>query len=196
MFTDIPDTILETMRELERRDEVDRDNDTSRLERLRQITPDTGQFIALWAAAAPKGSIIEIGTSAGYSALWLSLACRATGRTLTTFEILPAKVRLATETFTRTGVGDVVTLVEADFLAHVDDFEEIAFCFLDAEKEVYEACFDAVIPKMVPGGILIADNATSHRDDLKSMLEQALDDERVDAMIATVGKGQLVCRKR
>ena len=196
MFTDIPDPIREVMRDLERRDEVDRDNGTPQLERLRQITPDTGRFIALWAAAAPEGSIIEIGTSAGYSALWLSLACRATGRTLTTFEILPAKVRLATETFTRTGVGDVVTLVASDFLAHTGDFENIAFCFLDAEKEVYEACFDAVVPAMVPGGILIADNATSHRDDLQLMLDRALSDERVDAMIATVGKGELVCRKR
>ena len=195
MFIDIPDTVLDAMRDLERRDKVDRDNGTPQLERLRQITPDTGQFIALWAAAAPAGSMIEIGTSAGYSALWLSLACRATGRTLTTFEVLPAKVRLATETFTRTGVSDVVTLVESDFLEHVGDFQDIAFCFLDAEKEVYEACFDAVVPRMVPGGILIADNATSHRDDLHSMLDRALGDGRVDAMIATVGKGELVCRK-
>ena len=196
MFTDIPDNVLDAMRDLERRDMDDRDNATPHLERLRQITPDTGRFIALWAAAAPRGSMIEIGTSAGYSALWLSLACRATVRTLTTFEILPAKVRLATETFAKTGVNDVVTLVESDFLAHTNDFEDIAFCFLDAEKDVYEACFDAVVPQMVPGGILIADNATSHRDDLHSMLDRALADERVDSMIATVGKGQLVCRKR
>ena len=140
--------------------------------------------------------MIEIGTSAGYSALWLSLACRATNRTLTTFEVLPAKVLLATETFARTGVTDVVTLVPADFLAHVGDLKTIAFCFLDAEKDVYEACFEAVIPKLAPGGILIADNATSHGDDLQTMLERALADERVDAMIATVGKGELVCRKR
>ena len=196
MFTDIPDDVLDVMRDLEQRDEIDRYNGTPHLERLRQITPDTGRFIALWAAAAPPGKMIEIGTSAGYSALWLSLACRATGRILTTFEILPAKVRLATETFARTKVGDVVTLVEADFLAHAGDFEDIAFCFLDAEKDVYETCFDAVVPKLVSGGILIADNATSHQDHLRTMLDHALCDERVDAMVATVGKGELVCRKR
>jgi predicted O-methyltransferase YrrM len=49
---------------------------------------------------------------------------------------------------------------------------------------------------MVPGAILIADNATSHRDDLQSMLDRVLADDRVDAMIATVGKGELVCRRR
>jgi len=89
-----------------------------------------------------------------------------------------------------------VTLVEADFLSHAQVFERIGFCFLDAEKDVYQACYDAVIPKLVPGGILVADNAISHFDDLEPMLEFALNDHRVDSIIATVGKGELVCRKR
>jgi len=196
MFNDLNDDVRDVMRELEVRDEHDRDDGTPHLERLRQITPDTGRFIALWAASAPTGAMIEIGTSAGYSALWLAQACRVTGRRLTTFEILPEKARLARETFDRTGVTDVVSLVEGDFLDHVDEFGDVAFCFLDAEKDVYDACYDAVIPKMVPGAILIADNATSHRDDLQPMLDRVLADERVDAMVATVGKGELVCRRR
>jgi caffeoyl-CoA O-methyltransferase len=191
----IPDRVRAIMEDLERRDALDRDDGTPHLERLRQITPDTGAFIALWAAASPRGAMIEIGTSAGYSALWLSQACRLTGRTLTTFEILPAKAALARDTFERAAVTDVVHSVEADFLTRADEFTDIGFCFLDAEKDVYEACYDTVIPKMVSGGILIADNATSHADDLQDMLQRALDDDRVDAMIATVGKGELLCRK-
>ena len=95
-----------------------------------------------------------------------------------------------------TGVTDVVTLVEGDFLEHLDEFGDVAFCFLDAEKDVYDACYDAVVPKMVSGAILIADNATSHRADLQPMLDRVLADDRVDAMVATVGKGELVCRRR
>ena len=196
MFNDQSADVLEVMHDLEVRDEHDRVNGTPHLERLRQITPDTGRFIALWAAAAPAGAMIEIGTSAGYSALWLAQACRQSGRLLTTFEILPEKARLARETFARTDVTDVVQLVEGDFLDHVDEFRDVAFCFLDAEKDVYEACYDAIVPKMVPGAILVADNATSHRDDLQSLLDRVLADERVDAMVATVGKGELVCRRR
>src|SRR5579863_7393322 len=196
MFNDFDANVLEVMHELEERDERDRDDGTPHLERLRQITPDTGRFIALWAASAPAGEMVEIGTSAGYSALWLAQACRLRGSRLTTFEILPEKARLARETFARTGVDDVVRLVEGDFLDHVDEFRDVAFCFLDAEKDVYEACYDAVVPKMVPGAILIADNATSHRDDLQSMLDRVLADDRVDAMVATVGKGELICRRR
>jgi caffeoyl-CoA O-methyltransferase len=196
MFNDLSTEVLEVMHELEARDERDRDDGTPHLERLRQITPDTGRFIALWAASAPAGAMIEIGTSAGYSALWLAQACRLSGHSLSTFEILPEKARLARETFERTGVTDVVHLVEGDFLDHADDFTDVAFCFLDAEKDVYEACYDVVVPKMVPGAILIADNATSHREDLQSFIDRVLDDDRVDAMVATVGKGELVCRRR
>jgi predicted O-methyltransferase YrrM len=196
MFNDLSARVLDVMHELEVRDAHDRGDGTPHLERLRQIAPDTGRFIALWAASAPAGEMIEIGTSAGYSALWLAQACRLGGRRLTTFEILPEKARLARETFVRTGVTDVVQLVEGDFLDHVDEFRDVAFCFLDAEKDVYEACYDAIVPKMVPGAILVADNATSHRDDLQSLLDRVLADERVDAMVATVGKGELVCRRR
>ena len=196
IFHDIPTDMLQQMHELERRDETDRNNGTSRLDRLRQIPPETGRFLALWAAAAPEGIVIEIGTSAGYSALWLALACRATGRTLTTFEVLPQKVALARETFSRAGGNDVIRLVEGDVLDHADEIDRMGFCFLDAEKEAYEACYDLVVPRLVPGGLLIADNAINHRETLQPMLDAALVDERVDALIATVGTGELVCRKR
>ena len=195
MINDLSANVLEVMHELEARDERDRDDGTPHLERLRQITADTGRFIALWAASAPAGEWIEIGTSAGYSALWLAQACRLRGQTLTTFEILPEKARLARETFARAGVTDVVHLVEGDFLQHANEIKDVAFCFLDAEKDVYEASFEILVPKMVPGAILVADNFTSHRDELKSMLERVLADDRVDAMVATVGKGELICRR-
>lgn len=196
MFHDIPAAVLDQMRELERRDAEDRYDGTPRLERLRQIPPETGRFLALWAAAAPDGRCVEIGTSAGYSALWLALACRATGRALTTFEVLAPKAALARNTFLRAGVEDVVRLIEGDFLEHVDEFEEVGFCFLDAEKEIYRACYDVVVPCLVPGGILIADNAINHRQTLQPVLDHALADQRVDALIIPIGKGELVCRKR
>jgi caffeoyl-CoA O-methyltransferase len=196
MFHDIPKSVTARMRDLERLDALDRHDHTPRLERLRQVPPETGHFIALWAASAPPGAIVEIGTSAGYSTLWLSLACRATGRTLTTFEILPAKARLARETFELAQVLDVVTFVESDFFTLAGEVENVAFCFLDAEKEVYEACYEAIVPKLVTGGILIADNAISHRAELNVMIERALDDPRVDAMVVPMGTGELVCRKR
>jgi len=195
MFHSIPATILTQMMRLEALDAQDRLDGTARLQRLRQIPPDTGRFLALLAASAPRGPMLEIGTSAGYSALWLALACRAAARRLTTCEILPEKAALARETFRLAGVEDVVSLVQGDALAYLETMPEIAFCFLDAEKEVYAACYELIVPRMVPGGLLVADNAINHRETLQPMIERALNDPRVDALVVPIGKGELVCRK-
>jgi predicted O-methyltransferase YrrM len=104
-------------------------------------------------------------------------------------------VALARETFQAAGVEGVVELVEGDARDYLADYEAIAFCFLDAEKEVYEASYELVVPRLVPGGLLVADNAINHRETLQPILDRALGDERVDAVIVPIGKGELVCRK-
>jgi caffeoyl-CoA O-methyltransferase len=196
MFHDIPQAVLVRMRELEQIDTRDRTDGTSRMRRLRQIPPEVGKFIALMAAAAPAGRYLEIGTSAGYSTLWLALACRTVGRQITTYEILEEKAELARQTFDAAGVGDVVEFVHGDALDHLPACKDVAFCFLDAEKEIYDRCYVALVPRMVQGGILVADNAINHRATLQPMLDRTLQDERVDALIVPIGKGELVCRRR
>ena len=91
MFQQIPQQIMDRMRFLEEIDARDKTDGTPKKLRLRQIPPDTGRFISLLARCAPRGDFIEIGTSAGYSTLWLSLACRETGAKITTFEVLEEK---------------------------------------------------------------------------------------------------------
>lgn len=195
MFHNIPQAIAERMHYLERFDAKDREDGTSRYQRLRQIPPETGKFIAILAAGAPEGTLIEIGTSAGYSTLWLTLACRETGRRVITFEISEEKARMAEETFKSAGIETMVELIIGDAREYLENYKNVSFCFLDAEKEVYQDCYEAVIPNMVSGGLLVADNAISHREALKSMLDRALKDRRVDALIVPIGKGELVCRK-
>ena len=195
MLHSIPAPLQRQMRLLEAIDAQDRQDGTRRLKRLRQIPPETGQFLALLAVMAPRGNVIEIGTSAGYSTLWLSLACRQRGDKIKTFELLGDKIRLARETFRMAGVEDIVYLIAGDALEFLPDIQDIAFCFLDAEKEIYSACYEAVLPNMVPGGLLVADNAINHRTTLQPLIEHALADERVDALVVPIGKGELLCRK-
>lgn len=195
MFHKIPKAVIKRMSYLEEIDAQDREDGTPRMERLRQIPPETGKFIAILAASAPKGEFLEIGTSAGYSTLWIALACRFIGSKVITFEILNEKVKLAKDTFKLTSMEDVVELVEGDARDHIPNYKNISFCFLDAEKEVYDQCYDLIIPNMVKGGILVADNAINHYKTLKPMLDKALFDERVDALVVPIGKGELVCRK-
>jgi len=195
MFHPIPPSILDRMEELERRDARDRQDRTPRLERLRQIPAETGRFLAILAAAAPAGAVVEIGTSAGYSTLWLMLACKASGRRVTTFEVLPEKAALARETFRSARVEHLVDLIEGDARDHLAAIDDVAFCFLDAEKDVYADCYELVTPNLVPGGLLVADNAISHRDTLQPMIDRALSDPRVDAVVVPIGRGELVCRR-
>lgn len=195
MFHTIPPAITGRMKFLEELDGKDRTDGTPHLQRLRQIPPGTGKFLALLAAGAPEGPILEIGTSAGYSTLWLAVAARALGRKVVTFEVLPEKVKLARETFRAAGVEDTVQLIAGDAREHMAYYYNLAFVFLDAEKEVYSDCYELVVPRLIKGGLLVADNAISHAEALAPMLEHALNDERVDALVVPVGKGELVCRK-
>jgi caffeoyl-CoA O-methyltransferase len=195
MFHDIPQPMLERMKEMEARDVIDRQDGTPIERRLRQVVPTTGRLIALLAAMAPPGALIEIGTSAGYSSLWLSLACRATGRRLTTFELLPSKAEWARETFRLSGVEDLIDVVVGDARDYLPGLREVAFCFLDAEKDIYLDCYEMVVPNLVRGGLLVADNTISHAEPVQPMIDRALNDPRVDALNVAVDKGVLVCRK-
>lgn len=195
MFKEIPKNILERMHYLESLDARDRIDGTPRMERLRQIPPETGRFLAFMASMVPDGHLIEVGTSAGYSTLWLSLAARRSNRKIITFEYLEEKAEMARETFGRTETEEIITLIEDDALNHQDKFKNAAFCFLDAEKEVYRSCYDMMIPNLVSGGLLIADNVISHKDELQSLVDHSEADERVDAVVVAIGKGLLVCRK-
>jgi len=183
------------MRELEDQDALDREDGTPHQQRLRQIPPVTGKFLALLCASAPSGGVLEVGTSGGYSSLWLSLACKERGDHLTTFEILEEKITRANETFEAAQVTAQIQLIHGDARQVVDGYKDVAFCFLDAEKEIYLDIYEKVIPNLVPGGILAADNAINHADRLADFIAQAEDDPRVDALVVPIGKGILVCRK-
>ena len=102
---------------------------------------------------------------------------------------------MARETIEASQIGDVVRLIEGDFLALVDGLGDVAFCFLDAEKEICGSCYDAVVPRLVPGGLLVADNAINHAATLQPMIDRALADPRVDALVVPIAKGELICRK-
>lgn len=180
---------------LEAIDARDRQDGTPKAQRLRQIPPESGRFLALLAASAPAGAVVEIGASGGYSGLWLALACMARGDHLTTFETAPDKVQLAQETFAAAQVQERVQVIHGDARERLADFEGIAFCFLDAEKDIYLECYALVVPRLRAGGFFVADNVISHGEELAGFVERVMADERVDALVAPVGKGLLVCRK-
>jgi len=195
MFHNLPRAMSERMRALETMDAADRADGTARERRLRQIPPATGKFLAILAAGAPDGDVIEVGTSAGYSALWLSLACKAKNRRLATHELSPEKAELARETFRVTGADQNVELVEGDALDLLPRRDQLGFCFLDAERAMLPALFEIIIPRLVEGGLIAVDNVISHAHEIPGFLLALEDDPRLDSVIVPIGSGVLLCRK-
>ncbi|MBN1796973.1 MAG: class I SAM-dependent methyltransferase [Spirochaetales bacterium] len=196
MFSEITDHMFRRMRYLEKLDAEDRMSDKFVLQRLRQIPPQTGRFLALMAANCPQGNFVEIGTSAGYSTMWISLAAQERNIRIKTFEVLTEKARMAGETFAQAHIEQYVEPITGDALSYLSGIREIAFCFLDAEKDVYEKCWDIIADNIVRHGILIADNALSHDTELGPMLKKVEADTRFDSLIVPIGNGELVCRRK
>jgi predicted O-methyltransferase YrrM len=196
MFEQLHPAMAARMRELEAIDARDRTDGTPQAQRLRQVPPESGRFIAILAATAPAGAWIEVGTSAGYSALWLAMAARECGTTLTTYEVADNKVALARETFRIAAVEDTVRLVQADAREQIAHHGPIGFCFIDAEKEIYGDCYERAMQQLVHGGLIVADNAISHQADLQPFIDRVLADGRVDALVVPIGTGELVCRRK
>lgn len=197
MFHKIPKPVLDQMKVLEELDAKDREDGTSQVKRLRQISPETGRFLAMMAASVPVyGDWIEIGTSGGYSALWITRAAVQRGTSLVTFELLNDKVKLAKKTFKKAKLGELVEVIHGDARGHFDEYDEIGFCFLDAEKEMYDEFYELIVPRLIPGGILLADNVISHQETLQPLVDKAMEDESVDAVVVPIGSGVLMCRKQ
>jgi len=195
VFHDIDDRMAKTMRHLEKLDAEQRRLHLPTPQRLCAVPPETGRFIALLAAAAPAGALLEIGTSGGYSTMWLSRAARERGQRAHSFELSEFKIGLARETFAQTGIADLVDLTEGDVREHLPACRDIAFCFMDHNKAQYIECYDLLVPNLVGGGLLAADNILSHQEALQDFVAHVAADTRVDSMVVPIGKGVLLARK-
>ncbi len=126
---------------------------------LLAVGPATGQLINILARSLQTPHILEIGTSFGYSGIWLAEAARASGGRLTTLELKPHKSQHAHEMSTQAGLADFVDFKVGDALALIDALPfGIDFVLLDLWKDLYEPCLERFYPKLNPGAIIVADN--------------------------------------
>jgi len=178
---------------LETRDSYERESGVARSERLRQITPDVGRFLHVMVLAAKPRVILEVGTSGGYSTIWLASAARMIGGDVTTLEIDPVKAALAEENLRGAELAGAVNVRLGDAFTYLRDLDtRVDFAFLDAEKEDYLDFYELIVPRMNPGAVLVADNLISHELDLAEFRERALSDQRLSAVIVPIGRGELV----
>ncbi len=187
--------MVECMRRLQSLDAEQRKEGVPTVDRLCAVSPETGRFLALLAATVPSGALLEIGTSGGYSTLWLALAARVRGQCVQSFERSAAKLSIARDTFARSGVTDIIDVTEGDVRNFLPDSRTVAFCFIDHEKSQYIECYEMLMPNLVAGGIIAADNIHSHEEALAPFVDHVIADSRVDAVVIPIGKGVLLARK-
>ena len=195
MFLNMPKTVEDAQAHLKTLEQSRKDQGMERKFLLRQIPPETGKLLCILLASAPPGLAVEVGAGAGYSGLWLALACRETDRRLLTFELDPAKAELARQSFSTAAVLDVVDLIEGDALGGMDSLPSLAFCFIDAERWLAREAYELALVKLPKGGLICVDNAISHAPEFQDFLDDTRLDPRVDAVIVPIGSGLLVCRK-
>jgi predicted O-methyltransferase YrrM len=125
-----------------------------------------GRILRVLTEALGAKQVVEIGTSVGYSGTWFCLALQQTGGRLTTFEIDPQRAARARANFQRAGVDHLVTLVEGDAHERVAAFTgSIDLLFLDADKEGYLDYLQKLLPKVRPGGLIVAHNINDQQAD-------------------------------
>ena len=189
-------TLLAFLDELARSGEDTDARETERPKRMLNITPDTGRLLWILVQAARATRILEVGTSNAYSTIWLADAARATGGHVITLERNPDKVRLARANLTRGGLADRVEIREgsaAETLATLTG--PFHFVFLDADRANYSTYLDLALPKLQPGGLLVADNVISHAEELTDYLARVKSNPTLFSVTIPVGKGEEVSLK-
>lgn len=126
---------------------------------LLSVGPDAGKLLNILARSLKAPHILEIGTSYGYSGIWLAEAAQATGGRLTTLELQDYKAAYARDMATKAGLADCIDFKVGDALQSIADLPSgIDFVLLDLWKDLYEPCLEAFYPKLNPGAIIVADN--------------------------------------
>ncbi len=188
--------------------------ETSRLpEAVMQITPDQGAFLSMQVRLIRATHAIEIGTFTGYSALCIAGAMGPEGK-LIACDISEEWTGIARRYWKQAGVAERIDLRLAPAIATLNKLlesgnaERFDFAFIDADKPAYESYFNRIMPLLRPGGLIVMDNSLGDSDHfdrpgydpatcpMHAFNMKLRDDPRVEAMIATVGAGMMLVRKK
>jgi predicted O-methyltransferase YrrM len=168
-----------------------------RLDRLRNLEPASAQLLAVLARATGARSVLELGTSNGYSTVWLADAVRATGGRLTTIEIDGTRSAMAAANLKRAGLRNLVDLCvqDAGEALRSSNDDQWDLIFLDAERPAYVDYWPDLQRVLRPGGLLTVDNVLSHADEVSAFRTLISTTPGVCEALAPTGSGVLLVVK-
>ena len=162
------------------------------------ISRTTAEFLYNMIVDSKSQSVIEVGTSNGYSGIWLGKALKKTGGKLTTIEFYDKRLDIAKENFEKCGVADIITTKKGDaatILEYLPDDYKCDFAFIDANKAQYVEYYNIIDKHLKVGGIIAADNITSHAEKVKTFVDAISANPNYQVEILDLPAGLLLARK-
>jgi predicted O-methyltransferase YrrM len=165
-----------------------------RLDRLRNLEPESGALLNLLVRALGARDVLELGTSNGVSTLWLADALASTGGRIVSVELDRDRSRAARENLERAGLDGLVELRTGDAADALRDSADDAWdvVFLDAERPQYPGYWPDLARVIRPGGLIAADNAISHADQMQPFRDLVEADPRTITALDATGAGILL----
>jgi predicted O-methyltransferase YrrM len=139
-----------------------------RLDRLRNLEPESGALLNVLVRALGARDVLELGTSNGVSTLYLAGALAAAGGRLVSVELEPERTAMARANLERAGLSAVVELRTQDAADALRESADAAWdlVLLDAERPRYPGYWPDLVRTLRPGGLIAADNAISHAEEM------------------------------
>jgi caffeoyl-CoA O-methyltransferase len=157
-------------------------------QRTRNVERETGRWLALLVRATNAREVVEIGSSNGVSTIWLAAAARLNGGRVTGTEILPERAAEANRNLADAGLDAVARVVAGDAQATVANLPgPFDLVFIDAEKDDYVDHLEAVVGRVRPGGVILADNLISHDLSIYQAMLRLRSD--VETVTIPIGRG-------
>ena len=191
------ESTVSLLAELEAFGKANDDTITDRPRRMLNITRDTGQFLGVLIRVMNAKRVLEIGTSNGYSTLWLADAAKSICGQVTTVELLELKFKMAAKNFARSGLGPFIVQMQGDagqLLATTPD-RSCDMVFLDSERPEYPGWWSDIRRVIRKGGLLVVDNATSHPEQMAPFVALVEDDPDFTTCLVPVGNGQYLATR-
>jgi len=153
------------------------------------VPPEHGRFLWLMTELTGAKRVLEIGTSNGYSSLWIARGLRRTGGRLITIEYDKVRGNEAKENFRKAGFDDIITLHLDDAFKVIPRLEgQFDMIFLDAWKRDYKKFLDLTLPKLKPGGVFLAHNAVLMGNQMQDFLEAVQNNPQLITNIVQIGR--------
>lgn len=165
-----------------------------RLERLRNVEPDTARLLAVLVRAVSAKRVLELGTSNGYSTLWLADAARSIGGGVLSVDIDPTRTTQARAHLACMHLQDYVELRTEDAALTLSESPTASWemIFLDAERPAYTSYWPDLIRVLAPSGLLVVDNVLSHSSEVQEFRELVSDHVGVTEAVVPTGAGVLL----